>query len=98
GREGCLAPAEPQARAGLPCRHPADLEDLAGGARLDQPAALARLEGEPARRPIVKRNRSFGCHHRPISRVKTSKARSALALTRKEPRMREVTIYAPLAP
>jgi hypothetical protein len=49
-REGSLAPGDGKAHARIPGGDAVDLEGLARGARLREPAAPVLLQGQPGRR------------------------------------------------
>lgn len=61
---------------------------------VNRPPSLGSKASTPGEL-VVKRNRSFGCQHAPMSSTKAPNARSGVAATRSETTTRDITVAAP---
>ena len=97
-RETCLSPCEGEAETGFPDGNSPDLEDFAVRARLSEPAAKTRFEGNHTDRVRCESEQCIRPPPRPISHTNTSNARSGTAAMRSDTSIREVAGYAPYEP
>jgi hypothetical protein len=97
-RKSCLSPCEGEANTGFPDSNSPDLEDFALRARLSEPGAETRFEGNHTGRARCESGQRSRAPPNSISHTNTSKARSGTAPTRSDTRIREVTGYAPYEP